>query len=174
MYSMQFNVAQLLKESIGATRDHLVKADIAGLDPALRPSRLLTGQVHFLRTRSGILVEGELQTEIELMCARCLDPLYTPLHLSLVEEFSPTIDVITGHRLVMEEEDKALWIDEHHILDLSDVVRQGLLLLIPMRPLCRQDCMGLCPVCGQNLNERPCDCAEKETDIRWAQLLTLR
>jgi len=170
---MQYNVAQLLKEPIGSTRFYPVRADIADLDPALPVVQLLVGEVRFLRTRSGILAEGNLFTEVELVCSRCQEPMITRLDLEIEEEYHPTIDILTGRKLVMEEEDRALWIDAHHILDLTEVVRQGLLLLLPMRPLCRPDCRGLCPVCGQNWNEGPCDCAERESDSRWSALKEL-
>jgi uncharacterized protein len=171
--AMQYNVAQLLKDPIGATRAHAVQADITHLDPALLAVRPLVGDVRFLRTRAGILVQGVLWTEVHLTCSRCQEPMVARLELQLEEEFRPTIDVLTGRKLVMDEEDQALWIDAHHTLDLTEVVRQGLLLAIPMRPLCRPDCKGLCPMCGQNWNEGPCDCAEVEGDSRWAILKRL-
>ncbi|MCC7355817.1 MAG: DUF177 domain-containing protein [Anaerolineae bacterium] len=170
---MQYNVAQLLKEPIGSTRSYPVHADIADLDPELPVIRPLTGEVRFLRTQSGVLVEGDLSTEVGLACSRCQEPLTARLELEIEEEYRPTIDVLTGRRLAMEEEDRALWIDAHHILDLTEVVRQGLFILLPMHPLCRPECKGLCPVCGQNWNEGPCDCAERESDPRWSLLKEL-
>lgn len=170
---MQYNVAQLLKGPIGGTRTYAVQADITDLDRALPVVRPLVGDVHFLRTRAGILVQGFLWTEVRLLCSRCQEPMVARLELHLEEEFRPTVDVLTGRKLVMEEEDQALWIDARHILDLTEVVRQGLLLAIPMRPLCRPDCKGLCPICGQNWNEGPCTCAEAEGDARWAILKRL-
>ncbi len=74
--------------------------------------------------------------------------------------FYPSIDILTGLPQGLPEEDasSSFTIDEHHILDTSEMIRQYCLLAIPMKPLCRVDCAGLCPDCGANLNENKCQC----------------
>ena len=171
---MRYNVAQLLKEATGAVRAYHLDEDISELDPELIPTRRLRGEVTFLRTGSGILVTGHLSTEVEAICSRCLEPMRVQLEIDVEEEFQPTVDVVTGQRLPMEEEDQALWIDHAHILDLGEVVRQDLLLALPLQPLCRETCSGLCPQCGQNLNEGTCECAAMDIDPRWSALLSLK
>ncbi|HEY65335.1 MAG TPA: DUF177 domain-containing protein [Caldilineae bacterium] len=171
---MRYNVAQLLKAPIGAVRHYHIDEDVTGLDPDLVPTERLRGEVTLLRTGNGILVTGHLTTEVEVVCSRCLEPSSVALEVDLEEEFRPTVDVITGRHLLMEEEDQALWIDAQHILDLHEVVRQNLLLALPLHPLCREDCAGICPQCGQNLNEGPCDCIATEVDPRWSALLELK
>jgi uncharacterized protein len=109
---------------------------------------------------------------MQINCARCLEPVAVPLEVSVEEVFSPTIDIFTGKSVTPEEEDRALWIDEHHILDLSEVVRQDVLLAAPISVTCRTDCRGLCPNCGQDLNQGKCGC-EPEPDPRWGPLLKL-
>lgn len=175
-----FNVAQLLKESAGATRSANVVASIYELAPELAhdaadadaAAPILAGPVRLLRTGNDILVQGELHAELILPCARCLAPVNVPLTVTLEDVFTPTLDIVTGQAITPEEEDQALWIDEHHLLDLSEVLRQYVLVALPMHPLCRADCRGLCPVCGQNLNEGFCDC-KPEPDPRWAKLAAL-
>lgn len=176
-----FNVAQLLKESAGATRSVFVVANIYELAPELMeetaddggaPAPVLTGPIHLMRTGNDILVQGELRGELIVPCARCLAPVKTPLIITLEDVFTPTLDIVTGQAIKPEEEDQALWIDEHHILDLREVLRQYVLVALPMRPLCRADCRGLCAHCGKNLNEGPCDC-KPEPDPRWAKLAAL-
>jgi uncharacterized protein len=74
---------------------------------------------------------------------------------------------MTGARLPQPEDaDIATQIDDHHILDLSEIVRQDLALALPMVPLCRTACKGLCSNCGQNWNEGDCDCETEELDPR--------
>lgn len=175
MDSLQFNVAQLLKEGIGATRTYAVEVDIAGLDPGLPATRPLQGEVSFLRTNRGILAQGTLTTEVALECSRCLAIVRQPLQCALEEEFFPTISIITGRRIVVEEEDPALRIDEHHVLDLTEVVRQGLLLDVPLRVVCPEgtnpDCQMVAsddsPDADVTINADP-------VDDRWAKLLRLR
>ncbi len=168
---MRYNVSQLLKENTGGVRHYLVDEDVTGLDPAIVPCDLLHGEVDLLRTPRGILVTGTMATRVEMSCSRCLEPIEVALVITIEEEFQPTIDVISGRQLPMEEEDQALWIDAHHILDLTEVVRQDLLLALPAHPLCRETCAGLCPQCGQNWNEGPCDCQPDHLDLRWSALL---
>lgn len=175
-----FNVAQLLKEPVGATRSATVTADVYRLAPELTESGVqeadeqpeLSGRVRLILTGDGILVQGDLSTEIILPCSRCLEPVVVPIDVELEEVFTPTIDIITGQTIKPEEDDRALWIDEHHILDLSEVLRQDVLVAVPMHPVCREDCRGLCSTCGQNLNEGNCNCAP-EPDPRWATLAAL-
>jgi uncharacterized protein len=62
---------------------------------------------------------------------------------------------------------------EDDVIDLEPMVRDALLLELPLAPLCRDDCAGLCPTCGANRNDEPCDCAEAEPDPRWAALRSL-
>ncbi len=179
-----FNVAQLMKEAVGATRSAMVVADLYGLVPdlgqdadALRASESadqpeLRGPVRLMRTGEGVLVQGHLSAELTMPCVRCLEPVPVPIDVDLEEIYSPTMDILTGRAAAPEEEDRALWIDEHHILDLREVLRQDVLVVIPMHPICREDCLGLCPTCGRNLNEGTCDCAP-EPDPRWAGLTAL-
>ena len=64
-------------------------------------------------------------------------------------------------------------IDERHIIDFAEAIRQYAVLGIPMKPLCSDQCAGLCPTCGQNLNQGPCECPKAEIDPRWSELLKL-
>jgi len=177
---LTFNVAQLLKEPVGASRVGQIAANLAALIPDLEqtmqvqpaPGARLVGPVRLMHTTEGVLVQGRLSAQVNIPCARCLEPVPVSLDVELEETFAATIDVVTGLAIEPEEEDQALWIDEHHILDLAEVLRQNVLVAIPPHVLCRDDCKGLCPTCGQNLNEGPCDC-RPEMDPRWAVLTAL-
>lgn len=175
--SLAFNVAQLLREPVGAMRHLDVSADLQRLAPELdqaegAPETELSGPVRMIHTNTGILAQGRLHAEATLACARCLDPVAVPLTIELEEVFTPTIDIVTGKPVTPEETDQAVWIDEHHILDLSEVLRQDVLIAAPLHVLCREDCHGLCPTCGQNLNEGPCNC-KPDIDPRWGPLVEL-
>lgn len=171
---MRNNVAQLLKSPTGATRHYELEEDIGALDQTLKPLTALYGAVELVRTTDGILVRASLLTTVELTCSRCLDAFSHTLRLRIEEEFLPTVDIMTGARLpIPDDADVATLIDAHHILDLTEIVRQSLLLALPPFPLCRKDCKGLCPHCGQNWNEGPCDCHAAEPDPRLAILKQL-
>ncbi len=168
---MDMNVSQLLRDPIGSTRDFQIDEtiDISGDGQ----SRKIQGKCNLLRTQRSILVKCALNTDVELSCSRCLGKFRQPLKIKFEEEFLPTIDAQSGTPLPPPEEASAFTIDEQHILDLTEAVRQYMLLAIPMKALCKKDCSGLCQTCGKNLNEGQCDCPE-DTDPRWSKLADLK
>jgi uncharacterized protein len=162
------NVSQLLKSQVGTTREYEVdeQADIGDGQAAVR------GTVVLLRTGRGILVTGKMRTEIQPTCARCLGQFRQPRTLDLEEEYFPTIDVETGAPVpVPEDEPGAFTINQNNVLDLGEAVRQYAMLAVPMKPLCREDCAGLCPTCGTNLNIKSCDCPPSAIDPRLQKLV---
>lgn len=169
---MQINVSQLLKESIGTTRDYEVSERIDISDNG--NASLIEGKINLLRTLNGILVKGVLNTGVELNCSRCLSLYHYPVSLNVEEEYIPVVDVESGAPPPPPENSASFTIDEHHTLDLSEVIRQYTLLAIPIKPLCSNDCAGLCPVCGHNLNQGHCDCLMPEPDPCWSKLTKLR
>lgn len=189
---MQFNVAQLLKEPIGGVRRYELAEDITDLDPELSVLGPLVGALQLMRINSGILVTGELSTAIQATCNRCLEPIVLPVRFTFTENFRPLTEVETGRYLRPEEfegdaddmEDAALLIDEHHILNISEIVRQNIWLALPMYPGCNWADPDQCPRLAQMERENP-DVrllrdtgtqAEAETtmDPRWSALLKLR
>jgi uncharacterized protein len=172
---MRFNVAQLLKGPTGAERQYHLSEDIRHLDPDLHPIRPLEGVVTLMRTSQGILVTGKLRTVLRRECDRCLEPSDVEVEFELEEEFQPTVMIndVPIDPTPEDERDDALTIDEHHELDLSEVIRQDLWLATPMETLCRPDCAGLCPQCGGNRNLGECQCIGPVLDARWAVLQML-
>jgi len=157
---MQINVAQQLRLAIGTARDYEVSEtiDVTGDGNG----SLIQGKVNLIRTDRGILVKGKLEADVELSCSRCLTLFNCPITLSIEEEYFPTIDMASGVSLPLPDEPGSFTINERHELDLTEAMRQCALLAIPMKPLCREDCAGLCPVCGQNLNQGACSCPPRE------------
>lgn len=189
---MQFNVAQLLKEPIGAVRHHEVMEDISELDPELSVLGPLVGEVQLMRIHSGILVNANLSTAVKVTCNRCLEPIALPVRFTVEESFRPLTEVYTGRYLPPDEfegeeedlEDAALIIDEHHILDISEVVRQNIWLALPMYPGCNWTGSGECPNLTAYLREVNATITpggedggagdEESVDPRWSALLELR
>lgn len=170
---MKFNVAQLLKGPIGSRREYELSEEIDGLDPEIRALEPLVGKLRLTRTASGVLAEGELATAITINCRRCMQEFTGPVSLHIEEEFVPTIDILTGGTIAAEDVEEALLIDDRHMLDLSEIVRQYIILEREQYPLCDEACAGLCPICGKNLNEGPCGCQDASDDPRWEALREL-
>lgn len=188
---MQFNVAQLLQESIGATRSYEMVEDLADLDQELTALGPLVGRVQLMRTNSGILATGELSTAVQVTCNRCLAPIVLPVPFQIEESFRPLTEVNTGRHISPKDyegsaealEDEALLIDDHHILDISEVVRQDIWLALPMVPGCNWEGPGECPNLVHHMQEvegldaaRTNDDADEDENIdpRWSALLQLR
>ena len=167
--AMLYNVAQLLKEGVGATRRYQVS------DPVEYPAEgwakvTPQGTVSLLRTPQGLLVQAKLELSIPEQCGRCLEPFSQALVADIEEEFLPVADVNTGVPLEVPRDEDVFTMDDRHMLDLTEALRQAIILARPMQPLCRPACAGLCPNCGRDLNQGACDCAQAPGDPRWAGL----
>ncbi len=167
---LQINVAQLLKEPIGSTRRYEIEGRLGR--PPTEEGGDFAGHVAFLRTDKGILVSGNLSTDVQCTCSRCLTGYQQHMSFYVEEIYYPTIDVNTGLR-VEAPADAGFFIDPRHVLDLLEVGRQYALMTTPMKPLCTPTCLGLCPVCGGNRNESSCSCAQERGDPRLASLKQL-
>lgn len=104
-------------------------------------------------------------------CARCLDPVEGEFSIPF-ERTVVTEGTLTEEQL--EEDVDEYLVLQDGLLDADDAVREALVLSFPMRLLCREDCPGLCPVCGKPLREGACGCVTKEIDPRWAALAAIR
>lgn len=169
---MQINVSQLLRASVGTTQEYEISeaVDVLG-DGNIRP---VEGKIKLLRMDRSILVEATLHTGVELSCSRCMGMFISPLTLNIEEEFIPTVDVVSGVKLPSPEEPGTFTIDEHHVIDLTEAIGQYAWMAVPMKPVCREDCAGLCRQCGQNLNMEKCGCPSDMTDPRWSGLTELK
>lgn len=173
---LQFNVAGLLRETAGGSRSAevtIAPSQLVQLDETFDVVAPLHGTIRLIKADINILVNFVGETTLRLSCARCLEPFDYNLHLDLEEEFRPSVDIISGAELSDRGDDEALVIDEHHVLDISEVTRQAILLSLPLLPLCRDDCQGLCSNCGANKNFEQCACQTEEIDPRWAALSAL-
>jgi uncharacterized protein len=168
---MFHNVAQLLKEGIGATRQVEISGDLLDIDENNAGPTHVEGKATLLRTETGILVTAQVRVKLIQICRRCLEPTLHEVEFEVEEEFVPSIDIRTGLRLPIADKDSPeLIIDEHHILDLTEVLRQHVVIHGVGFGLCRPDCKGLCPTCGHNLNLGPCQCVTGKLDPRLAVL----
>jgi uncharacterized protein len=161
-----WNVAGLLAEPPGAGRNERIDGATIDLGDDLRLAAPIDGRVRLVRTNRGILAAADLDTALALECSRCLREIALPIELRLQEEYLPSLDLATGRPLPSVDEPDVLRLTDHHELDLETPVREAILLAEPIAPLCRDDCPGLCIVCGARLDEGVHDHPDEEIDPR--------
>lgn len=115
-----------------------------------------------------VVVRGRIRGTFEQACRRCLEPVAVPVDEELARLYR------AGEELEDVESEDVLPLPEHAELDLSEPVREQVLIAVPRYVYCRDDCRGLCPQCGTNWNESECDCTTDEVDERWAPLRQLK
>jgi uncharacterized protein len=164
-----WNVAGLLGDSAGAVRDYAVDhVELDGGEDFTLASPV-EGRVHLGRTNRGLLVDADFTTTLATQCARCLRDIAIPLAFEIHDEALPAIDIHSGRALTISPEDEELGVirlTDHHELDLEQPIREAILLAIPIAPLDREDCPGLCIVCGLPLDEGTHDHPDDEVDPR--------
>ena len=122
-----------------------------------------------------VRVRGAIRTEVELLCDRCLAPSRAPLEVEFDARFIPQSAAAgESDNVELLAEDLGLAAYEGDSVDVDELVREQILLALPSRNLCREDCKGLCPKCGADLNAGDCSCEQGETDPRWAALADLK
>jgi uncharacterized protein len=109
---------------------------------------------------------GRLQTTLECACSRCLETFTVPVDTKLDVLFLPSTDNTGGQEDEVGEEDLGVSFYKDDQIDLGEVMREQFYLALPMKPLCREDCRGLCPVCGVNRNRESCTCQAEWVDPR--------
>lgn len=117
-----------------------------------------------------IRLRAAYKGDFSLLCARCVEPVPAPLQGNFDLIFRPhSVDAETGERSISPDETEIGYYEESGLL-LEDVVREQVLLSLPPRTLCTEDCKGLCPRCGHNLNTGACNCNPSAADPRWQAL----
>ena len=172
---MHFNVSQLMMEPSGSTRAYDVDEDVSQAHEGI--VQRVSGAVKLLRTDWGVWVSARLDSAVVCICSRCLKDYRQPVQMRIEEEsFSSDetgiADKGTGTNVVEVGEESAT-IDQQHILDLNEAIRQYFTLSTPMKPVCRDDCRGISTNCGTDLNESSCHCDETLVDPRWGPLQEL-
>jgi uncharacterized protein len=164
-----WNVSGLLGETAGAVRDYAVTGvPFDGAEDFTLASPV-DGRVHLSRTNRGLLVDADFTTDLATQCARCLRDITVPLTVEILDEALPAIDIHSGRALSMSAEDEeagVIRLTDHHELDLEVPVREAILLAMPIAPLDREDCPGLCIVCGLPLDEGDHDHPDDDIDPR--------
>jgi uncharacterized protein len=154
----------MLKEQAGYSREIAVAEPVAAIAEDLTVNDL-NGTITLTRTPQGVYAQGRLQAYAPAECVRCLTPLQQRVSSRFGEMY---------HYPPERAPEDGLAIPEDMNLDFAPLVREDMLLSIPMRLLCRPDCKGLCPKCGKNWNEGPCDCEPDEGESPFSDLGRLK
>lgn len=173
---LQFKVMDLLRSTTGLSRTYKIEDALPKLgDDDLVMITPLSGVLKFSKTGSRILVSGTLETNLELPCTRCLNALTVPISLEIEEIFAPTIDIVSGLKVDLDQEldiDEATLIDEQHVIDLNEVIRQSLYLAQPTQVTCVSLQQPACAEYVTFSNDQESD--DDLIDDRWAELLAKR
>ena len=127
------------------------------------------------RKRGEVEVRGSLDTSVELPCDRCVAPVVLPVNVDFKAELGfADANADAAEATELQDADMDFSTVEGDAVDLDEIVREQILLALPARQLCGEDCKGLCASCGGNLNERQCGCNQTEIDPRWSALSALK
>jgi uncharacterized protein len=118
-------------------------------------------------------VAGRVTTTLEMECSRCVEPFSVPVDTTFDLRYMPLSENTGEGEREVGEDDLTTAYYREGLLDLLDLMREQFVLVLPMKPLCSDDCRGLCPQCGTNVNKMQCDCAPTREDPRLAPLKSL-
>src|SRR5690348_7685430 len=164
------NVAQLLHAPVGTTRSYTLDGNEPDLARELSLLTPIVGTLKLTWTNHGILAEVQYSVDLEQECGRCLDPARSTITSDVSEEFLPSLNIVTGLPEMIDADPEEPRVNPNHELDVTDLIRQDIVVQSPLQPLCRPDCPGLCPNCGLELQLGPCGCAEDAEAPSGAQL----
>ena len=151
-YPLRVNVGFLLNQPAGTSREITFDLPDFKLSPDFETTSL-NGNIRITRTPQGVLGQVDFKASMPATCVRCLEDYFQSLHTNFTELFSykshPTIEL-------------GMVIPEDGNIDFAPLVREYLLLEVPIKLLCKEDCKGLCSICGENLNQTTCEHQVKE------------
>jgi len=178
---MEFKVSELEREPIEFDLDLAPGALDLGDEAEQKGPLATSGLAEVIHEHRGpkdiiadIRLRGRFEGRFEVPCARCVEPVEIPLQADFDLIFRPAgADQDPPERSITAPETEIGYYQEDS-LALEDVLREQVLLSLPVRTLCNEDCKGLCPRCGANRNNQPCKCDEGPSDPRWEALAGLR
>jgi uncharacterized protein len=152
-----------------------------GREARLRGPVKASGRVEVVEEHHGkhqvikdIRLRGRLSAGLELQCARCLEPLRQDVKRDFELLYRPLGADAGRDELSVTDAEAEIGYYQGDGLFLEDVLREQVLLALPLKVTCREDCKGLCPQCGKNLNQEQCSCSTEVEDPRWAALKDVR
>ena len=173
---MRFNVAQLLQEGVGARRKYVLNEQFTAMPETGTTG--VNGEITVTRVDKGVWVTSSIQANSFITCSRCMKLYEHLVHFEIDEEYLSVSEISGGNMSNAEYErdikEGSFVLDSSHNLDMSEAIRQYVSISMPMNPLCRTSCAGLCLNCGTDLNNVVCECNNiGDIDPRLSPLLGL-
>jgi len=132
------------------------------------------GSAEMLKNTGGELrIQGRYTVELKAQCDRCLVEARFPLDAGFDLFYQPASNIARDEEIEIDEGEAEIGFYEHGGLELEDILREQILLALPMQRVCSENCKGICPVCGKNRNQSDCDCHVPKADDRWGALRKL-
>jgi uncharacterized protein len=142
---------------------------------------LTDGRAELIREHHGgqhtiddIRIVGKLDGRVEVSCARCLEPVEIPVSRSFDLLYRPLESERRAEEVSIHQAETEIGFYSAGVMELEDVLREQVLLDVPIKALCQYDCKGLCSVCGVNRNQQSCECTRGRSGVRWAALGDLK
>ncbi|HEU0123097.1 MAG TPA: DUF177 domain-containing protein [Bryobacteraceae bacterium] len=132
-----------------------------------------TGTAELHVATEEIRVVGRLQVALRMECDRCAEPFTQDIVQEFDLSYVPMPETAPNAEIAIGPDDSNVGFYEGPRLELNDILMEQVLLALPLQRVCRADCQGICPTCGQNRNEQVCDCQEQIVDERWSALRKL-
>jgi uncharacterized protein len=163
-----------LEDGKGSFANSYQPADLNPIDEqvSLRSPADITGKLRL--SGKELFVTGHVEAGTQVECDRCLKPVEVDVNSDFSLEYITGQEYESSQTAELGEEALAISVFDGQSIDVDEIVREQLLLAIPSRRLCREDCKGICPDCGIDLNSGSCDCHSDKVDPRWAALKNLR
>ncbi len=126
------------------------------------------------RDREQVRLRGQLKAAVEVACDRCLQAVTVPVEADFDVAYLPADTQPASEATGLQAEELSFSVYEGEAIDTDELAREQILLALPVRQLCREECRGLCPTCGADLNAQTCSCRTEETDPRWDALKSFK
>ncbi len=120
-----------------------------------------------------VFVSGHIETRAQVECDRCLQPVELPVSADFALEYISGADYESSAVAELTEDEMSVSVFDSEAIDVDEIVKEQVLLTVPTRMLCREDCKGICPECGTDRNTGECNCVTNDIDPRWAALKNL-
>ncbi|HET6976972.1 MAG TPA: DUF177 domain-containing protein [Pyrinomonadaceae bacterium] len=147
--------------------------DLNPVDERISLSGAATVSGKIRRAGNEVFVNGHVDTQARVECDRCLQPVEIPVNTDFALDYITGSEYEAGQVAELTEAEMSVAVFDGYAIDVDEIVKEQVLLTVPTRMLCREDCKGICPECGADRNTGNCSCTTNDIDPRWAALKNL-